>query len=380
MVLQQTPGPAGERDTIKGYLLQVGVFLLVLTVSWPGLAICDERTGMGDDLSEWGELAPIRHKTGISLAPILGYEPTFGTFFGGAIFLDRPAEPQYYLYTRLYFSTDGEYSTQLNLKRWLSNGVYFNLELEVDDFARPYYGEGMATVASERIFLEGTVFRARYFLKCIKSGKMVLGPFLDYRSADHTGTDGTDLPAPEYDENTLGLGFCLFYDSRDNQLSPTKGVFDTLTFSLMPEGLSSFEYSETFFQAEMDHRIFYSPAAGTVLAGRLLLGETWGRPSYQYRYTMGGPYYLRGFYNNRFRGESFYVVQGEVRQDLFWIFSGAVFAEVGEVTDGRFERGELSAGFGLRMTLPPDHVAKVRMDAAWAKDQYSIYFVFGETF
>jgi outer membrane protein assembly factor BamA len=214
----------------------------------------------------------------------------------------------------------------------------------------------------------------------MKNGNVVLGPFLDYRSADHTGTDGTDLPAPEYDEDTIGLGLWLFYDTRDSQLHPTKGVYDTLTFRLVPEGLSTFKDSRTFGQAEMDHRIFHSPAPGTVLAGRLLLGWSWGYPSYQYRYTLGGPYYLKGYYNNRFRGENFYVVQGEVRQDLFWIFSGAVFVEAGEVSDGRFEGGEFSAGFGLRMTLPPDHIAKVRLDAAWAKDQYSVYFIFGETF
>jgi outer membrane protein assembly factor BamA len=356
------------------------MFALALVVVWSSAAYCDHRTGMQEDLSEWGELAPIRDKTGVSLAPILAVDPSFGTIFGGAVFLDRPADPHYFMYTRLALSTEGETSIQFNYKRWLKNGIFYHLDAEVDDFARPYYGEGMDTDKSERILLEGTVARVQYFLKYIKNGKLVFGPFLDFRSADHKGTDGTDVSPPEYGESTLGVGLCLFYDSRDNPLSPTRGVYDTLTFRLLPDELSSFEGSENFIQAEVDHRIFYSPKAGTTLAGRLFAGGTWGQPSYQYRYYLGGPYFLRGFYTNRFRGDSIYVAQAEVRQDLFWIFSGAAFVEAGEVTDDKFDRAELSAGVGVRMTLPPDHVAKVRLDAAWAKDQYSIYFIFGEAF
>jgi outer membrane protein assembly factor BamA len=335
---------------------------------------------MEHELEEYGELAPVKSGTGMSLAPILAYEPTFGTIYGGAVFLDRSIAPEYRFHTRLAFSTAREYSALFDLIKWVGTDTYFHLEVEVDDFARPYYGEGMDTDRDKDIRLEGTVSRVLYFLKFIENWKVSMGPFLDYRGAEQTNVEGTDVAAPVYDEKTLGLGMRFFYDIRDSHLNPTSGVFDTLTIRYVPEALSNFKGGSTFFQAEVDHRIFYSPVPGTVLAGRLHLAGSWGDPSYQYRYSLGGAYELRGFFSNRFRGDNLYLVQGEIRQHLFGIFSGAAFAEVGELTDNRFDSPETSYGGGFRMTLPPDHVAKVRLDFAWAKDQKSIYFIFGEAF
>ena len=356
------------------------MFLFTVLLAYPGSGLYAEHIGIEHDPQEYGKLAPVRSGTGMSLAPIFAYEPTFGTIYGGALFLDRPLTPQYRLFTRLAFSTEEEYSVLLDLKKWVGTNTYFHLEVEVDDFARSYYGEGMDTDPDNGILLKGTVSRILYFLKFRDNGEVSMGPFLDYRGAELKEVDGTGIEVPEYDETTLGLGMRFFYDIRDSHLNPTSGVFDTLTIRYVPDSLSTFKGSDTFFQAEIDHRIFYSPASGTVLAGRIHLAGSWGDPSYQYRYRLGGPYELRGFWNNRFRGDSLYLVQGEVRQDLFWIFSGAAFAEVGEVTDHKFDSPETSYGGGLRMTLPPDHIAKARLDFAWAKDQHSIYLIFGEAF
>jgi outer membrane protein assembly factor BamA len=358
----------------------IGVLLFIAMLVYPGTESYATHTGMEHELEEYGEVAPVKSGTGMSLAPILAYEPTFGLIYGGAIFLDRPIAPQYRFHTRLALSTENEYSVLFDLTKWVEKNTYFRLEVEWDNFARPYYGEGMDTSPDDDILLEGPVSRVLYFLKFMENGKISMGPFLDYRGAEQEEVEGTGVAVPEYDEKTLGLGVRFFYDNRDSHLSPTSGVFDTLTIRYVPDSLSTFKGSDTFFQAEVDHRLFYSPAPGTVLAGRLHLAGSWGDPSYQYRYSLGGAYELKGFFNNRFRGDSLYVVQGEVRQDLFWIFSGAAFAEVGEVTDSRFGSPETSYGGGFRMTLPPDHVAKVRIDFAWARDQKSIYLIFGETF
>ncbi len=358
----------------------IGSFLVILLLTYPGAESLAEHRGLAHLPDIYSEISSIGSSTGMSLAPILAYEPTFGTIFGGAVFLEKPFATQFTFNSRLAFSTEGEYSALVSLKRYIGPLNYYHLEIEVDDFARPYYGEGMDTASDDNIFLEGTVTRAMFFLKFLENWKISMGPFLDYRGAELEDVEGNSLVAPVYDEQTLGLGMSFFYDDRDNQLSPTSGVFDTLTIRYIPDSLSTFKGSNEFFQAEVDHRIFYSPTPGTVLAGRVHLAHSWGDPSYQYRYSLGGPYMLRGFFTNRFRGQDLYALQEEVRQDLFWIFSGAVFAEIGEVTDDRFDSPETSFGGGFRMTLPPDHIAKARLDFAWAKDQHSIYFIFGEAF
>ena len=359
--------------------MAVGI-LVALLVMYPGKALLAENKGLVNEIDIFSEIDRIGSSTGMSLAPILAYEPTFGLIYGGAVFLEKPFAPQYEFGSRLAFSTEGEYSAFVSLRRFYYPERLYHLELEVDDFARPYYGEGMSTNASEKIFLKGTVSRVLYFLKIQTTGKISWGPFLDFRGADSKGVDGDAVPPPVYDEASLGSGPWFFYDGRDNKLSPTDGVYDTLILRLVPDFLTSYEGVSAFFQAELDHRIFRSPAEGLVLAGRIHLGNSWGQPSYQYRYSLGGPYELRGFFTNRFRGKRFYSLQAEVRKDLFWIFSGAAFAEMGEVTDSSFESPETSFGAGLRMTLPPDNIAKVRLDFAWARDQHSIYFIFGEAF
>ena len=357
-----------------------GVLIAIALLVCPGSLLYAEHTGLVHESDIFGEIATIGSSTSMSLAPILAYEPTFGTIFGAAVFLEKPFATRFSFKGRLAFSTEGEYSALVALKRYDGPDKFYQLEVEVDDFARPYYGEGMDTNPDESILIEGTTSRLLYFLQLREGGKVSFGPFLDYRGANEEGVDGSSVAAPEYDEATLGLGWQFFYDNRDSQLNPESGVFDTLILRLVPDALSTGKGSNSFLQAELDHRIFYSPAPGMVLAGRLLLAGSLGDPTYQYRFSLGGPDELRGFYTNRFRGKNLYIVQGEVRQDLFWIFSGAAFAEVGEVTDDRFGSPETSYGAGLRMTLPPNHIAKARLDFAWAKDQHSIYLTFVEAF
>ncbi|UCG39044.1 MAG: BamA/TamA family outer membrane protein [bacterium] len=330
-------------------------------------------------METWGEQLAQRHRTGVSLAPILVYEPTYGTLFGGAVFLDRPEEPRYRLHIKLLSSSESQYDVLFSLKKW-DGSTFYHIDVEADDFARPYYGEGMDTSRSDQISMEGRSVRVQYYMRCGQGRRLTYGPFLDFRGVDPGEVGGTAIAPPEYEEASLALGLCLSHDVRDSQLSPTSGTFDTLSLRLVPDALTTFEGAHTFFQAEVDHRVIVPLGEGTVLAGRFHAGGSWGRPSYQFRYSLGGPRELRGFYTNRFRGDKFYTVTGEVRQDLFWIFSGAVFAEVGEASDDWFGSPETSWGCGFRFTLPPDHVAKARVDFAWARDQKSIYFIFGEAF
>ncbi|MBN2721044.1 MAG: BamA/TamA family outer membrane protein [Proteobacteria bacterium] len=357
-----------------------GALIVLVLLLLPALVQSQERLGPLEDLEEYLERAAPQAPTGMSIAPILAYEPTLGTLFGGAAFLQRPYDPHFRLFSRAAFSTRGEYSVLANYRRWYGWAKFFHLEVEIDDFSRPYYGEGMDTSADDRIMLDGTTGRLFYWFNIEKRGAMSTGPFIDLRATDRQGVDGTEVPPPDFDEATLAVGYLVNYDSRDSVLSPTDGMFNTVTLRLAPSPLSTAGGDRTFFQAEVDHRGFASLGCGVAFAGRIYAGGSWGAPDYHFRYNLGGPYLLRGFFANRFRGDKFYSVQGELRKHLCWIGSGAVFAEIGEASDGWFDSPEVSAGAGLRFTLPPDHVAKARLDFAWSKDQQSIYFIFGEAF
>jgi outer membrane protein assembly factor BamA len=365
---------------IKRLHLIAGLVLLLIVLYGPRSAADEDRLGITEEVEEFAERGTPAAETGMSLAPILAYEPTFGGIFGGAAFLERPFDPRYRLFTRGALSSRGEYSILFSLRRWYREDMFYDFEIEVDDFARPYYGEGMTTVASDRIMLEGTASRALYYFRSRKDVAATFGPYLDFRRVQPEGIDGSEITPPDFDESSLAIGYFLTHDSRDSRLSPSDGRYTTARAHVVPDALTTYEGNRGFIQAEVDHRSFSSLGPGMVLAKRFYAGGSWGTPSYQFRYSVGGPYYLRGFFTNRFRGDKFYVVQGELRKHLFWIGSAAFFAEIGEATDEWFRSPKSSVGAGLRFTLPPDHVAKARLDFAWAEDQKSVYFIFGEAF
>ena len=84
------------------------------------------------DLDIFAEIDRLGSSTGMSLAPILAYEPTFGLIYGGAIFLEKPFAPEYAFNGRLAFSTEGEYSALVSLKKFYYPDRHFHLELEVE--------------------------------------------------------------------------------------------------------------------------------------------------------------------------------------------------------------------------------------------------------
>jgi hypothetical protein len=174
----------GRTRRIERRVILIGMFLFTVLLAYPGPGFCVDHSGMEQEIQEYGELTPHQGDIGMSLAPVLAYEPTFGMIYGGAVFLERELLPKYKFNTILAFSEDGEYSVVTNLKKWVGENSYFHLELSVDNFARPYYGEGMDTVATDKIDIEGSVYEASYFLKFEDKGKVSMGPFLEYRSAE----------------------------------------------------------------------------------------------------------------------------------------------------------------------------------------------------
>ena len=111
---------------------------------------------------------------------------------------------------------------------------------------------------------------------------------------------------------------------------------------------------------------------------RVAGGYSLGDPGYLYRYTLGGAYALRGYYANRFRGNAYYLGQVEARFPLYKRFSGAAFAEAGDVTDGRLGKPAHTYGAGLRFALSEN--IKLRLDYGRSKDQNGVFFTFGEAF
>jgi outer membrane protein insertion porin family len=166
----------------------------------------------------------------------------------------------------------------------------------------------------------------------------------------------------------VGLG--LRWDSRDKLVNTRKGEFHQLNLSSGPG----------FMQLQGDFRAYRSLRPGLVLAGHLLGGVSWGRPSYLFRYRLGGLDTLRGYKDNRFRGADFLLLQGELRWKLKrWLALNASM-DFGDIGDGEFRQLKWTGQAGLRLGLPPDWGQKMRIDLGYGFDQQTFQIQFGEIF
>jgi outer membrane protein assembly factor BamA len=173
-------------------------------------------------------------------------------------------------------------------------------------------------------------------------------------------------------ENTFGVGLQLHADHRNVKNNPSFGWYQNLS-------LKAFE---RFGLIDADLRLFqHVVAEELVVAYQLAGGVAIGEPSYLGQFRLGGTDRLRGFYENRFRGSKYYLQQTEIRFPIFKAIGGASFLEFGEVSNvPEFKAPSVSYGVGLRVGLPPDYVAKIRLDVAFSKDQQGVFLDFGHPF
>lgn len=346
----------------------------------PGRALAVHTPQDEQNMELLEAVAAAKQHEGISLAPILAFDSTFGTIYGAAIFLSRAAEG-YDLAAKFNATANSDLALFLDYKQQLTAGYSYRLEVMLDGFEVPYYGEGSDTLETSEVRIDRTAVEIKFYLNHRQNSQIKMGLFLDYRLRHEVSVDGDTMTRLFPDESRLGFGYSVVFDTRDSAISPRKGLYQKFSLLYLPESTSSLNTARTLFQGAVDFRGFHSLAGGMVLAGRLNAGDSWGgEPTYLYRSSLGGSDNLRGYFFNRFRGRKFYLAQTELRFPILGIVSGAVFTDVGAIGDSGYGSPKLTYGTGLRFLLPPDNVAKVRFDYGVGEDQESIYFVFGEAF
>lgn len=325
--------------------------------------------------SQWSD-AEEKHAS--TWVPILGGTSTYG-FFAGASYLRYPQQQTGdFLSLRLMATTNPFWNLGVTYKKWQASGWNYRTSWNYSGWYDPYYGEGNQTDESKRVDIRYHYMNfSQQFLK--KWGDhLYVGGFVEDRYREERGT--LDSPTTRYfpQENTWGLGLMMEWDSRNHRFSPNQGQFHTVKLTAVPKGNSNLKDQDAFYQLEADLRYYKSILKNKVWAVKAIMAATEGDPTYTYRYSLGGPFLLRGFQKNRFRGEKYYALQNEIRAPLNKRFSMAGFIEAGDVTDDRWGKVLWSYGLGLRIGLPPDQQMKLRLDLGFSEDQTSFSFLFGE--
>ena len=189
-----------------------------------------------------------------------------------------------------------------------------------------------------------------------------------------------------------GLSLNVVYDTRDNQISPYKGIYANINYRINPSFLGSDENSTSLW---MEFRTYLSLSKKTA---RNIIGF-WAFGNFNLTGTL--PYLTlpalgddqrarsgRGYTNGRFRGKN--LVYGEVE----WrfpitpcskilggvVFVNAVTADNPNLNVGLFEYIQPAVGFGVRVMVNKHFRTNINLDFAIGRKTSGFYFSGQETF
>ena len=337
---------------------------------------------LSEDVSWFFEKRNTKYK--IAVTPDGGYDTTKGLHLGLRFFSYSSDKKGYYFALSGSKYISGSFS-KFNLLYISPRENSFRTEgsLIYDNHYENYFGEGMSASLSDLKKLYAHRFVGNYKIlyqapqQAFYTG---LGAKLIFRKEIPNETGKTQFNT----ELFLFLKALIGYDDRDNWKNPKTGNFHRLAFACK----AIFDYHLGHCKGEGDFRTYISPFKETnyhfnlknaVLALRAFAGYSLLSPSsYSIAYILSGESLfqdlktLRGFKQNRFRGDKIYFFQAETRFPIWNKYLGGVlFAEMGEAAKYRenFEGFVVDYGGGIRVGLPPNYDMKLRLDFGIGRDR-----------
>jgi outer membrane protein assembly factor BamA len=178
-----------------------------------------------------------------------------------------------------------------------------------------------------------------------------------------------------------GFGVSLDWDTRDAVIFPRKGVFLQLTADTYGAMTGS---DFTFTGLKFDFRKYVPVAADQVLAIQALFRSGSGEVPFHKLALLGGESLLRGYYRGRYRDRDILAVQAEYRVTVWKRIGVAGFAGVADVfprlAEFRLDHLKYSVGTGIRYMVNKREGTNLRMDMAWGKGSFGLYFTAQEAF
>ncbi len=258
----------------------------------------------------------------------------------------------------------------------------------------------------------------RYNEQRIGTTIQVSRPFKDiYRAAlsvraENVITDRLALPIQDVGIIQNGpiyvLGGSLIRNTRDLDLDPVSGGFQTLNLSIghadlkppalttnsfVPGNFGNANFSKAFFEA----RQYFSLSGPrrkpnqdkTSIALRAQFGTATGTLPFFEQFFVGGGDNLRGYNDDRFWGKYLFLGSAEFRQPLAPKFKGVIFVDVGDAWGGSYQninllgfqqgpfRPHVGVGLGIRVVTP---IGPLRLDYGIGDEGGRTHFAIGPTF
>ena len=346
-----------------------------------------------EDYSWFFERRQTKHKMG--LVPSYYRTRVYGSNIGFRLFLyspeqARPGRHGYYLGFSALSQIPSFESSKFELQYVESykSGLEAEGSAFYSNYFEPYYGEGIRTKEADREDLSATRVTVNYKIQRRRHDNIFYGVFGQILFRTERPELNKDKKEKFPSEFLLNLKAILGYDSRDSWKDPKSGQFAKLSFGCAPR----LGHGSSFCLGDLDARSWLTFYSWTLALRGFAGSSFFAKASYSLAYALGGPKVLRGFSENRFRGDKVYFGQAELRRPLWlgaegsrWreFLSGAVFAEIGETAEygeGLFQDFRWDYGLGLRLGIPPSFKIKLRADLGFStvpEDQDRLHLTVG---
>lgn len=178
-----------------------------------------------------------------------------------------------------------------------------------------------------------------------------------------------------------GLGPMVSYDTRDNNFYARTGAFCEGAVVMYGTWLGS-NYEAVL--SHLDLRGFATVVDDISVAGRFMMQNVGGTPTFQQWPFIGGQNNLRGVIEAQQRDRISVLLNAEVRFPIVWIVRGAAFVDAGRVADApsnlNIDGVYVGWGGGLRFLLDPAERISLRFDVGVVRGTPQYYLGFNEAF
>lgn len=192
---------------------------------------------------------------------------------------------------------------------------------------------------------------------------------------------GSVIKPIELEHRTASLGPAVEFDTRDDSFYPTTGTYakGNLNFSSPTVGSDV-----SFRQLQLSWNRYWQYATNTVFAARVSGCAVGGDVPFTSLCMFGSSNDLRGYATGQYRDRAMLAAQAEMRWKFAHRWGAVAFGGVGGVAP-KFselldEKVLASAGVGLRWQASKDYKVNVSLDAAFTKDDRTVYLYVGESF
>ena len=287
------------------------------------------------------------------------------------------------------YSLNGQYLVQSQYQIFSNHENYYSIGyLGYTRFPIMFYGIGndIDMNKGENVAYDYAIFDNLTYRKIGRNGFMGLGwryyNMFNVKSKENGLLDNSEVLGNK-GSVVSGISISYLYDSRDNILTPSKGIFGQLTYSIHSRATGS---THNFNRWQLDARYYFKPfiKRQDVLAFQGFGFLSNGNVPFNELGQMGGDMIMRGYYQGSYRDKNLLAIQAEYRLQLLKRWGIVGFAGAGSISDAmnHFDLDNIksSYGGGLRFKINRKENVNIRVDYGIGNGQQNVYFFIAEAF